>query len=97
MGSQRDRAFTAAGVPRGQISFARETFTFNFPGSPAEFVTTFRKYYGPTMNAFDAADKNGRAANLQKELEALFEAQNKSPSKGATSIPATYLQVTVVV
>jgi hypothetical protein len=49
------------------------------------------------MNAFDAAEKNGRAADLQKELETLFESQNKSTNKQATSIPATYLRVTVFV
>jgi len=48
------------------------------------------------MNAFDAAEKNGRAADLQKELEELFNSQNKSPSKDATSIPATFRRVTVV-
>jgi ubiquinone/menaquinone biosynthesis C-methylase UbiE len=89
--------FAAAGVPREQISFARDTYTFNFPGAPSELVATFRKYYGPTMNAFEAAEKSGRAADLQKELEALFNAQNQSPSKNATSIPATFLRVTVVV
>ena len=88
--------FTAAGVSKEKISFVRDTYTFNFPGAPAEFVGEFRKYYGPTMNAFDAAEKNGRAADLKRELEALFNAQNKSPSKDATSIPATFLRVTVV-
>jgi hypothetical protein len=47
------------------------------------------------MNAFEAAEKNGRAGDLQKELEALFDRQNRSPSKDATSIPATFLRVTV--
>ena len=62
------------------------------------FVDTFRRYYGPTMNAFDAAEKNGKASDLQKELEILFESQNKSPHKEeATSIPATFLRVTVFV
>jgi SAM-dependent methyltransferase len=89
--------FTAAGVPRGQISFDRDTYTFNFSGAPSEFVAAFREYYGPTMNAFDAAEKSGRTAELQKELEALFERQNTSRRKDATSIPATYLRVTVVV
>ena len=89
--------FTAAGIPRGRVSFARDTYTFNFPCAPSEFVAEFRNYYGPTMNAFDAAEKSGRAAELQKELEALFESQNKSPGKDATSIPATFLRVTVVV
>jgi hypothetical protein len=47
------------------------------------------------MNAFEAAEKNGRADDLRKELEALCNSQNKSPSKDATSIPATFLRVTV--
>jgi hypothetical protein len=77
------------------ISFARDTCTFNFQGSPREFVDTFRRYYGPTMNAFEAAQKDGRASDLQKELETLFESQNRSPNKGLTSIPATFLRVTI--
>ena len=87
--------FAAVGVPRERISFARDTYWFHFPGPPSELLAAFRRYYGPTMNAFDAAEKGGRAADLQKELEALFEAQNKSPREGATSIPATFLRVTV--
>jgi SAM-dependent methyltransferase len=89
--------FAGAGVPKEKISFSRETFTFNYPSAPAVLVDEFRKYYGPTMNAFDAAETNGRAADLQRELEDLFTSQNKSPSKDATSIPATFLQVTVAV
>ena len=87
--------FAGAGVPQEKISFVRDTYTFNFPGPPSELVDAFRKYYGPTMNAFEAAEKNGRAGDLQKELEALFNSQNKSPGKDATSIPATFLRVTV--
>ncbi len=85
--------FTAAGVPAENISFARDTFTFNFPGTPSQLVDVFRKYYGPTMNAFEAAEKQGRAAELQKQLEDLFNSQNKS--QDGTSIPATFLRVTV--
>src|SRR5438132_2003381 len=87
--------FAAAGVSAEQISFVRDTFTFNFPGTPSEFVDEFRKYYGPTMNAFEAAEKNGRGADLQKELEELFNRHNKGT--GVTSIPATFLRVTVAV
>jgi ubiquinone/menaquinone biosynthesis C-methylase UbiE len=96
--------FTAAGIPKDNISFARETFTFNFPGTPSEFVDVFRKYYGPTMNAFEAAEKQGRAAELQKQLEELFNSQNNaargravSNTQEGTSIPATFLRVTIVV
>src|SRR6058998_1840639 len=77
--------FAGAGVAKEKVSFVRYTYNFNFPGTPSGFVDVFRKYYGPTMNAFDAAEKNGRAGNLQKELVALFTSQNKSPGKDATS------------
>jgi ubiquinone/menaquinone biosynthesis C-methylase UbiE len=87
--------FTNAGIPKENISFSKETFTFNAPYSPSEFVNAFKTYYGPTMNAFDAAEKNGKAENLQNELEDLFETQNKSADKNTTSIPATFLKVTV--
>ena len=87
--------FTAAGVPEEQISFARDTYTFSLAGAPSELLARFRTYYGPTMNAFEAAAANGREADLQAELDALFNAQNASPSKDATSIPATFLRVTV--
>ena len=89
--------FSGAGIPKENVSFARKTFTFDFPGTPSKFVDAFRKFYGPTMNAFEAAEKNGRAGDLQRELEVLFDSQNKSASKDTTSIPATYLQVTVAV
>jgi SAM-dependent methyltransferase len=86
--------FAAAGIPADRISFERDTFTFKYPGTPSAFVDEFRKYYGPTMNAFEAAAKNGRAADLQKELEELFSSQNRG--KDVISIPATFLRVTVV-
>ncbi|MCP9484768.1 MAG: class I SAM-dependent methyltransferase [Gaiellaceae bacterium MAG52_C11] len=89
--------FAAAGVPAEKISFERDTYTFDFPGAPSELLAAFRTYYGPTMNAFEAAAANGREADLQAELEALFTGQNASPSEDATSIPATFLRVTVAV
>ena len=89
--------FTAAGVPAENISFERDTYTFNFPGTPSELVSTFREYYGPTMNAFEAAAANGRDAELNAELDALFTSQNTSSDEGVTSIPATFLRVTVAV
>jgi len=70
--------FAGAGVPEEKISFERDTYTFNFPGAPSEFLALFRSYYGPTMNAFEAAASNGGEADLQAELVALFNAQNAS-------------------
>ena len=89
--------FGSAGIPKENISFTRDTFVFNATYSPIEFVNTFRNYYGPTMNAFEAAEKNGKAAALQQELENLFTSQNKSGNNATTSIPATFLKVTVKV
>jgi SAM-dependent methyltransferase len=85
--------FTAAGVPKEQISFNRDTYSFNYPGAPTELVTEFRDFYGPTMNAFEAAASDGREDDLQAELDALFTEQNTSDD--ATSVPATFLRVTV--
>ena len=87
--------FGAAGVMRDGIQCAADTYTFNFAGTPVEFVNAFRQYYGPTMNAFDAAEKNGKAQALQSELEELFVRENRSADKGKTSIPARFLRVTV--
>jgi SAM-dependent methyltransferase len=87
--------FSAAGVSPSNITCERATYSFVSPQPPQAFVADFKAYYGPTMNAFDAAAKAGRAADLQGELEALFERQNQSGSKLTTSIPATFLRVTV--
>lgn len=87
--------FGAAGVPAERIAFARETYVFETDRPPAAFLADFRQYYGPTMNAFAAAEGNGKADELQRELQALFERENRSGTAGATSIPATFLQVTV--
>ena len=89
--------FTAAGVPKERISFARDTFTFATKASPAEYLADFRDYYGPTMNAFEAATKNGKQAELLRELEALFVRCNQSENGQGTRIPATFLRVTVAV
>jgi ubiquinone/menaquinone biosynthesis C-methylase UbiE len=87
--------FGKAGIPTGNISFVRDSYTFNAPVSPASFVERFKNYYGPTMNAFDAAEKNGKASDLQRELEELFNRENRSGDSNTTSIPATFLRVTV--
>jgi SAM-dependent methyltransferase len=89
--------FAAAGVSADSVSFDRDTYTFDFSAPPSVLVGEFRMYYGPTINAFDAAAANGREVELQAELEALFEGQNASGSEDVTSIPATYLRVTVAV
>ena len=88
--------FVNAGIAKENISFVRDTFTFNTAYTPSELVSNFKNYYGPTMNAFEAAEKNGKALELQHELETLFSSQNKSTAANTTSIEATFLRVTVM-
>lgn len=86
--------FGAAGIAAGDISCERATWVFRHPGPPVELLAMFRDYYGPTMNAFEAAARDGRAEQLEAELTELFEAQNRGGS-GQTEIPATFLKVIV--
>jgi len=89
--------FSQSGVPKDKISTARDTFHFRSPDkTPANFIDLFRRYYGPTMNAFEAAEKDGKAEELHSQLVELAESQNQSEN-GSTSIPATFLRVTVSV
>jgi SAM-dependent methyltransferase len=96
-GVERDvtERFTAAGVPSENVSFLKDTYRFDYPIPPAEVVGEFRAYYGPTMNAFEAAEANGGPAKLEEELVTLFRAKNESQDAMTTSIPATFLRVTV--
>ena len=87
--------FAEAGIPADNIECARATYTFRTPQPPRDFVSAFRSFYGPTMNAFEAAERNGAAEKLMDELVTLFESQNTGPDQGETAIPATFLRVTV--
>ena len=88
----RDR-FRAAGIDPANIDFERATWRFRQPGPPAALLATFREFYGPAMNAFDAAERIGRAGELAKDLGDLFDSQNQGGAD--TDIPATFLKVTV--
>ena len=89
--------FGQAGVPAEKISMEKDTFHFASPDkSPTDLIESFRQYYGPTMNAFEAAEKNGKAEELRAQLVELAQAQNTS-ADGTTSIPATFMRVTVLV
>jgi len=82
-------------VPKENISMVKDTYYFASPDkSPTEFIDLFETFYGPTMNAVEAAQKNGKAAELHEQLVELANAQNKSGAAG-TFIPATFMRVTV--
>ena len=83
--------FGAAGIPAACISFSRETWTFDFAGPASELLGTFRDHYGPTMNAYAAAEASGRADELHGQMQELFERCNTSSVASTTMIPATYL------
>jgi hypothetical protein len=87
--------FGRAGVPRAKISMLEDTFCFTSPDKgPVHVVESFRRFYGPTMNAFEAAERSGTADRLLDQLLELAEAHN-TQRDGGTSIPATFLRVTV--
>jgi ubiquinone/menaquinone biosynthesis C-methylase UbiE len=86
--------FGQAGVSKEKVSMAKETFLFTSEKGPAHFMESFIRFYGPTMNAVEAAQKNGRGEELHGQLMELAKTQNTS-SNGATSIPATFMRVTV--
>ena len=89
--------FGQAGAPKEKISMVKDTYYFASPDkSPTQFMDLFEKYYGPTMNAVDAAQKSGRAEELHNQLVQLAEVQNKSKDVGVL-IPATFMRVTVSV
>ena len=87
--------FGQAGVPEKKISMVEDAYHFVSPNkNPSEFVDLLRRFYGPAMNAFGAAEKSGKARELQARLVEMASAHNKS-TNGGTLIPATYLRVTV--
>ena len=89
--------FGQAGVPEENISMKRDTYYFAHPGkTPAQFIELFEAFYGPTMNAVDAAQKQGKADELHCQLVELAKAQNKNGNTG-TFIPATFMRVTIQV
>ena len=93
--SQVIERFTNAGIAKEDISLVKDTFNFEIACTPSEFAGRIRDYYAPTMNAFEAAEKIGKTADLQRELEGLFNSQNKSGDSNTTFIPANFLKVTI--
>ena len=87
--------FSQAGVPKENISMVKDTYYFaHAEKSPTEFIDLFERFYGPTMNAVEAAQKNGKAEELHSQLVELANSQNKTTGAG-TFIPATFMRVTV--
>jgi ubiquinone/menaquinone biosynthesis C-methylase UbiE len=89
--------FGQAGIAKAKVTLMKDTFHFISPEkNPAQVIDTFRQFYGPTMNAFDAAEKNGKAEELYAQLVDLAKSHNQAMN-GGTSIPATFMRITVSV
>ena len=86
--------FGQAGVTPENISVDKDTYSFISPAPSHEFIDSFRQFYGPTMNAFEAAQKNGKVDELHHQLLELAESQNRA-TDGSTLITATFMRVTV--
>jgi ubiquinone/menaquinone biosynthesis C-methylase UbiE len=87
--------FGQAGVSPEKISMAKDTWYFTSSNrSASDFMEVFQKFYGPTMNAIEAAEKSGRIEELRWQLMQLAQSQNTNTT-GGTYVPATFLRVTV--
>ena len=87
--------FVTAGLPADRVSFENKQITFEAAYAASELLKMFKEFYGPTMNAFDAAEASGRSAELQGELDALFNEQNSATKPGEVLIVVNFLLVTV--
>ncbi|TGK32397.1 class I SAM-dependent methyltransferase [Leptospira gomenensis] len=87
--------FSRTGVPREKISMIKDVYEFiALDKNPENLIESLIRFYGPTMSAFEAAEKNGNEEELRRQLIELAYAQNKNTAVGV-SIPATFLRVTI--
>lgn len=77
-----------------ELTLTKRQYPFDYPFPPAEVVTFFRTYYGPTNRAFAALDAAGQAA-LHADLQQLW-AQHNLSTDGGTRYQAEYLEVLAI-
>jgi SAM-dependent methyltransferase len=75
-----------------ELRVTRQIAHMCFPFDPGATVDFFRRYYGPTLRAFDALDGAGRTA-LRRDLVALQTRHNASADPDTTETPAEYLEI----
>jgi hypothetical protein len=71
----------------------RRTVSFILPLTPEQTVDFFREWYGPTLRAFAALDREGQAA-LHRDLTQLWSEHNRA-TDGTTHVESEYLEVVV--
>jgi SAM-dependent methyltransferase len=73
------------------LRMSRRLAKLRYPFPPAQTVDFFRQFYGPTLRAFAALDRDGQG-KLNADLEDMFITHNRA-TDGATEIEAEYLEV----
>ncbi|HEX2056320.1 MAG TPA: class I SAM-dependent methyltransferase [Nitrospiraceae bacterium] len=73
------------------LHLVRRSYPFSYPFPPSEVVDFFRRYYGPTNQAFASLDADGRG-RLERELETLWSTHNRA-GRDCTTVFAEYLEV----
>ena len=77
------------------VRSVERTCTFRF-ASPEAFVTYFRRWYGPTLQAFEALDGTGQA-ELAGDLASLARTHDSHRDGGSVAIRANYLETVFTV
>jgi len=75
-----------------EVRLTRKIAFMRYPFPPAETVEFFRKYYGPTLRAFESLSASGQSA-LRQELVALQTQHNIAKDPATTEVAAEYLEV----
>jgi len=75
------------------LEVAARDFVFRFR-SAEEFIEVFRRYYGPTLKAFEAVGEAGAPA-LRGELEELVRRFDRNRG-GPVAVPAQYVEAVAV-
>jgi len=74
------------------VRLGRRIALMRYPFPPAETVEFFRKYYGPTLRAFESLSAVGQGA-LRRDLVELQTRHNMAKVAGETEVAAEYLEV----
>jgi 2-polyprenyl-3-methyl-5-hydroxy-6-metoxy-1,4-benzoquinol methylase len=80
------------GADAAAIHVTRKNFVFRYR-SPADFVNTFRAYYGPTFKAFDALPE-ARRPELADAIAELCRQYDQGGGHGLC-VPGEYLEVVI--
>jgi len=72
------------------LEVTERTFTFRFASAEA-FVAFFRRWYGPTVKAFEALGADGKG-DLETALVELARRHDRIGTGESIAIPATYAE-----